>query len=107
MSSRLARIAYEAYAKATGGRNFFGNPMPEWEELPQSIRDAWDCAVGAVEYERTCKNEAADFDDAARAYAITPSHVNLLAYISATNAYQATITSEIETNECSYDEWRY
>jgi hypothetical protein len=48
MSSRLAKIAYEAYGKATGGKNYLGLPMPEWDELPQEIRDAWDAAAGAV-----------------------------------------------------------
>lgn len=48
MSTRLARIAYEAYAKVTGGKNFLGEPMPEWSSLPQPIRDAWDAATGAV-----------------------------------------------------------
>jgi alpha-ketoglutarate-dependent taurine dioxygenase len=48
MSSALAKIAYEAYGKVTGGKNFWGDPMPAWDDLPQNIRDAWDAAVGAA-----------------------------------------------------------
>lgn len=48
MSTNLARIAYEAYGKSTGGKNFQGDPMPAWDDLPQPIQDAWDAAVGAV-----------------------------------------------------------
>jgi hypothetical protein len=48
MSSRLARIAYEAYGNVTGGKNYQGLPMPAWDDLPQQIRDAWDAAAGEV-----------------------------------------------------------
>jgi hypothetical protein len=48
MSSRLAKLAYEAYGKVTGGKNFRGEPMPAWDDLPEQIRDAWDAAAGAV-----------------------------------------------------------
>lgn len=44
----LAKIAYEAYGKSTGGLNYQGLPMPAWEELPEPIRQAWDAASQAV-----------------------------------------------------------
>jgi hypothetical protein len=30
---------------STGGKNFRGDPMPTWVELPQPIRTAWEVAV--------------------------------------------------------------
>jgi hypothetical protein len=44
----LAKIAYEAYGKSTGGKNYQGLPMPAWEDLPEAIRHAWDAAAQAV-----------------------------------------------------------
>lgn len=34
-------IAYTAYGRSTGFRNFQGNPMPNWDDLTPQIRDAW------------------------------------------------------------------
>lgn len=42
------QIAYAAYAQATGGLNFLGQPMPEWPDLPASIRAAWEAAAQAI-----------------------------------------------------------
>jgi hypothetical protein len=36
-----ARDLYYAYASVTAGKNFQGNPMPEWQDLPAKIREAW------------------------------------------------------------------
>lgn len=44
----LAAKAYAAYAISAGGKNFQGNPMPAWAELPEAIRGHWRAAVGAV-----------------------------------------------------------
>jgi hypothetical protein len=44
----LAKVAYEAYGAATGGKNHRGEPMPPWDELPEAIRHAWDAAAQAV-----------------------------------------------------------
>ncbi len=38
---QLARIAYGAYGEATNFKNFRGEPMPIWEELPDEIQKAW------------------------------------------------------------------
>lgn len=40
-----AERAYAAYAKSTGGKNFQGNPMPAWIDLPTSIQLAWIAAT--------------------------------------------------------------
>lgn len=44
----IAREAYEAYGHSTGGKNFQGDPMPEWGDLPDAIRAAWRAAVERV-----------------------------------------------------------
>lgn len=40
-----AQSAYRAYGEVTGFKNYQGLPMPEWENLTDTIRAAW---VGAV-----------------------------------------------------------
>lgn len=37
---RQAKELYLEYGKAVEFKNFQGNPMPEWEELPERIRNA-------------------------------------------------------------------
>lgn len=44
----LGRLAYKSYAAVTDGKNFQGNPMPEWSALPATIRAAWVSAACAV-----------------------------------------------------------
>lgn len=44
----LAQIAYHAYGQSTDFKNFQGNPMPEWEALPEAIQQAWEAAANAV-----------------------------------------------------------
>ena len=48
---RLAREAYDAYGATTLYKNFQGNPMPKWDDLPEKIRTAWVAAALRV---RTC-----------------------------------------------------
>ena len=48
MDLLLGRVAYEAYGKETGGKNFLGEPMPAWDDLPVRIQNAWDAAVDAI-----------------------------------------------------------
>jgi hypothetical protein len=43
-----ARIAYTAYGRKTGFKNFLGNPMPTFDELPPQIREAWIAAAGVI-----------------------------------------------------------
>jgi hypothetical protein len=44
----IAASAYRAYAVSTGNKNYQGNPMPTWDELPQAIRTAWESAARQV-----------------------------------------------------------
>jgi hypothetical protein len=43
-----ARIAYEAYGRTTDFKNFRGEPMPKFDDLPEQIRRAWVNAAAAV-----------------------------------------------------------
>lgn len=43
-----ARIAYTAYGRKVNFRNFQGDPMPSFDELPQAIRDAWIASAGVI-----------------------------------------------------------
>lgn len=45
---RLARLAYAAYGKTTDFKNFQGNPMPEFDNLPEKIKEAWSAACTSV-----------------------------------------------------------
>lgn len=46
--SELAVVAYTAYGQTTDFKNFLGNPMPQWHELPETIQNAWMASVRAV-----------------------------------------------------------
>jgi len=46
--AEIARSAYKAYAASTGNKNFQGNPMPEFDDLTQSIKIAWEVAARQV-----------------------------------------------------------
>lgn len=44
----LAALGYDAYGRSTGWKNFLGDPMPKWEELPRPIQEAWMAAAVAI-----------------------------------------------------------
>lgn len=44
----FGRLAYTAYGTATDNKNYQGNEMPDWYNLPDNIRHAWVCAAQAV-----------------------------------------------------------
>jgi hypothetical protein len=45
----VAKIAYDAYCKSTGGVSLIsGDKLPEFEKLKQSIQDAWYDSAEAV-----------------------------------------------------------
>ncbi len=46
--SDIAASAYRAYSASTSNKNFRGEPMPAWSDLPQAIRTAWDAACRQV-----------------------------------------------------------
>ena len=48
MCMSLEEAAYQAYGESTEWKNFRGDKMPEWEELPESIQKAWRAASIAV-----------------------------------------------------------
>jgi hypothetical protein len=41
----LSQQSYEAYGFSTDFKNYQGNPMPTWEQLPEAIQDAWTASV--------------------------------------------------------------
>lgn len=45
---RLARIGYEAYGDKAEWKNFSGDKMPSWDEVPEHIKEKWEAAVSAV-----------------------------------------------------------
>lgn len=45
---QTAQNAYHAYGDSTGWKNFLGNPMPAWEDLPATIQQAWRDATKSV-----------------------------------------------------------
>lgn len=52
-----ARMAYQAYCKSSGNKNFRGDRCPEWEALPEAIRGHWEEAVKEVQRLLTDKLE--------------------------------------------------
>ena len=42
--SDIAASAYRAYAASTGNKDFRGEPMPAFEDLPRPIQVAWEAA---------------------------------------------------------------
>lgn len=46
---RSGKIAYDAYCEETGGVSLIsGDKLPKFEDLKQSIKDAWAAAASAV-----------------------------------------------------------
>ena len=58
---QYAQAAYEAYGAFTDNKNFQGNPMPSWSELPGRIRGAWNAA--AFEIAQLCVGNDASKDN--------------------------------------------
>ena len=56
------KLGYRVYVGAVGGVSFTGDKLPEWEDVPKKIQDAWNAATDAV-YKR-------GYDDALREKAI-------------------------------------
>ena len=42
------RTAYRAYCDAVDWRSVKGEPLPQWEQLPQPIREAWSASAKQV-----------------------------------------------------------
>jgi hypothetical protein len=45
---QIASEGYAAYGVSTGNKNFRGDPMPVWKDLPEPIRVAWQEAARRV-----------------------------------------------------------
>lgn len=45
---QLAKVVYNAYGNHADWRNYQGNPMPKWEELPVPIAMHWIAAMQAI-----------------------------------------------------------
>jgi hypothetical protein len=45
----LGQVAYTAYGRTTGFKNYQGLPMPSWEDLGDTIRRAWENAASAAQ----------------------------------------------------------
>lgn len=39
--TNAAKVSYDTYGKVTDFKNFQGNPMPKFDELPETIQNAW------------------------------------------------------------------
>lgn len=61
--SDLAKLAYEAYGLTTGNKNFRGEEMPKFEDLPATIKLAWSNAARAVKHESHIISITADNGD--------------------------------------------
>jgi hypothetical protein len=44
----LAEVGYQAYGDWAEWKNYRGDPMPRWGELPEPQRLAWVAAAGAM-----------------------------------------------------------
>ena len=44
----LAKVGYDAYGAKAEWKAYNGQPMPQWDELPQHIRDKWRSAAKAM-----------------------------------------------------------
>lgn len=44
----LGQIAFEAYGDFREWKDYRGNPMPQWSEVMQGIREAWQVAASAA-----------------------------------------------------------
>jgi hypothetical protein len=47
-STVLAKYAYDKYGDFVGWKNYAGLKMPDWDQLPSNIQDAWKASVRAV-----------------------------------------------------------
>lgn len=62
----FAISAYKAYSASAGNKNFRGEPMPEFDVLPQPIKTAWEAAVRQVIDAWESEGEFTKFPDETR-----------------------------------------
>jgi len=60
LPNELAQAIYKAYGETTEFKNYQGLPMPEWKDLTDKIRAAWEAAakraIGAMIIEQQYEN---------------------------------------------------
>lgn len=56
----LARAAYQRYGAVTDFKNFRGEPMPAYNDLPETIKQAWVAAANPPIYD---EDQAIEFAD--------------------------------------------
>lgn len=48
---KVGEVAYQAYGDSAKWKNFLGDPMPKWDELPQEIKNHWrEASQAAFDY---------------------------------------------------------
>lgn len=72
----LAIVAYTAYGRTTGFKNFRGDPMPRWDDLGEKIQEAWLAATAAVA--ATALRDAAKKIDNGPTFPLPPSVISEL-----------------------------
>ncbi len=45
-----AHVAYDAYGDFVEWKNFRGDPMPQWGQLPEKIQGTWRAACAAISH---------------------------------------------------------
>lgn len=57
-----AHLAYNVYGDSVGWKNFAGNAMPNWTELPRRIRASWCLTTQAIHdsAKATCREAVED-----------------------------------------------
>lgn len=48
MALELAQTGYEAYGAKAGWKAYNGAAMPQWDELPEHVREKWRVATLAI-----------------------------------------------------------
>jgi hypothetical protein len=47
-SLELAKLGYASYGRSVDFKNYQGLPMPEWDDLPEKIQEAWKAAARSI-----------------------------------------------------------
>lgn len=70
----LAQIGYEGYGNNRDWKTYDDRPMPKWEELPESIQDAWVAAFRAVSEHFKASLDVRDTEKALHAISYVRDH---------------------------------
>lgn len=65
MAAQTGQVAYEGYKHRSRGVSLVsGDDLPEWGDLPDEIRQAWQASADAVERELESRSPGEDDRDA-------------------------------------------